>query len=166
MKTHLPDELRAYVTLPDDQHKAEVRLYAALISIGFALSLLEPIFYVEFVPQSMVSKVAGLAPWRHCIVAAFGLCLAALTPHLVSLLFRPKSLGKRWPRRLAGYAALGSGVTWLYLATLAIPMDAGGVEFAYAIRTLGSAVIGVTYGFSLNAQQGRELRKKLHVGAT
>lgn len=161
-------DLRSYVmhaeTLPEDQHKAEVRLYASLITIGFALLLIEPIFYLQWVPMSMVSKVAGLAPWKHCVTAAFGICLAAMTPHLVSLLFRPRSLGVKWPRRCAGYAALGGAVTWLYLAVLAVPLDAGGLEFAYAIRMLGCAVIGVTYGFSINAQQGRELKERFHVG--
>lgn len=157
-------DIRSYIeratSLPNDQQKTEVRLYASLITIGFALSLMEPIFYLETVPQSTIYRVASLAPSAACVMAAFGFCLALLTPHLVALLFRPKSLSCKWPRRLAGYSAFGAAVTWLYLANLAIPMDVGGLEIAYAIRTAGCAVVGVTYGFSVNAQLGRDLRKR------
>lgn len=154
-------DLRAYIrhaaSLPEDQNKAEVRLYAALITVGFALSLIEPIFYLYAVPQAMVFRVASLAPSAWCVAASFGLCLVAMVPHMMSLLFCPETLHKRWPRRFAAYATFGSAVTWLYLANLALPMDAGRLEWAYALRAIGSIVVGVTYGYSLNAQQGREL---------
>lgn len=58
-----------------------------------------------------------------------------------------------------GYATFGAAVTWLFLASLALPMDVGGLEWAYALRAVGSIVIGLTYGFSINAQQGREILK-------
>jgi hypothetical protein len=159
----LVSDIREYVehavSLPRDQNKAEVRIYAALTTIGFILLLVEPVFYLYFVPEAMISKVARLAPSIWCITLAFVLCLIATLPHLCALVFRPDLLGNKWPRRFAAYATFGAAVTWLFLASLALPMDAGGLEWAYALRAVGSIVIGLTYGFSINAQQGREILK-------
>ena len=153
-------DLRGYIarstTLPADQNRTEVRLYATLITVGFALSLLEPIFYLFAVPEAMIVRVSSLAPSIWCVAAAFGLCLLATLPHLFILLFMPTSLWERWPRRFAAYATFGSAVCWVYLANLAYPMDVGYLEWAYALRAVGSIIVGLTFGFSVNAQQGRE----------
>lgn len=159
-------DLRAYVaqasSVPANQNKTEVRIYAALTTVGFMLLLVEPIFYLYKVPGSIVSQVSSLAPSVWCIVACFGICLGMTIPHLFALLFRPDQLWRKWPRRFAAYAALGAAVTWIYLANLAMPLDAGAVEWAYAIRALGSMVIGLTYAFSVNAQQGRDILRAAH----
>lgn len=159
----LVSDIREYVeqavSLPKDQNKAEVRIYAALTTIGFILLLVEPIFYLYTVPEAMITKVARLAPSVWCVSVAFLTCLLATLPHLVILIFRPDLLGNKWPRRFAAYATFGSAVTWLFLANLALPLDVGGLEWAYALRAVGSIVIGLTYGFSINAQQGREILK-------
>lgn len=139
-----------------DQNRAEVRIYAALTTAGFMLSMLEPMFYLLTVPEAMIVRVAGLAPSAWCVFAAFALCMCATLPHLVALILRPHTLARRWPRRFAAYGSFGSAVTWVYLANLAYPMDVGGLEWAYVIRAVGSIFVGLTYGFSVNADQGRE----------
>lgn len=149
-------------SIPADQDRAEVRLYASLITAGFALSLVEPMFYLVAVQQAMIFRVASVAPSMWCVFAAFGLCLCATLPHLCVLIFRPQHLSRQWPRRFAAYATFGSAVTWIYLANLAYPMDVGGLEWAYALRALGSIFVGLTYGFSVNAQQGRDALNASH----
>lgn len=153
-------DLREYIaharTVPADQNRAEVRIYAALTTAGFMLSMLEPMFYLLTVPEAMIARVASLAPSTWCVFAAFALCLCATVPHMFTLMFQPQSLGKRWPRRFAAYGTFGSAVTWIVLANLAYPMDVGGLEWAYFLRAVGSILVGLTYGFSVNADQGRE----------
>lgn len=158
--TDLRDYIERARSIPKDQNRVEVRLLASILTVGFAISLLEPIFYLFTVPMSMIFQVSSLAPSIWCVATAFGLCLIALLPHLVILLFRPHLLGRKWPRKWAGRASFGASVCWIYLATLAYPMDVGSLEWAYALRAAGSMVVGIAYGYSVNAQQGREYRKK------
>lgn len=164
----LAQDLRRYVanaeSVPKDQNKTEVRLYAALTTVGFMLLLIEPIFYLLKVPGSVVLRVASLTPSIWCVATPFILALLMTLPHLAALAFWPDQLWRRWPRRFSAYAAFLAAVTWIYLANLAMPLDAGAVEWAYVIRALGSIVIGLTYGFSLNAQLGRDLLKAIHAG--
>lgn len=141
--------------LPRSQDKAEVRVLATLVTAGFLMSLAEPLVYLFLVPGAVVSKVAALAPSLYCVAAAFVLCFVATLPHLFALLFRPKKLYVTWPRQWAAGGAVGAAVVWLYLAALALPMDVGAVEWAYLTRTIGSLLVGGTYGVSLNAQQLR-----------
>lgn len=145
--------------MPDvsSQDRLEVRILASLLTLGFVFSLAEPIFYLYAVPASLVARVAGLAPSVWCITAAFGLCLVLTLPHLVWLALRPERLDDRWPRTWAAFGALGAAATWIYLANLSLPLDVGGIEWAYGLRAVGSIVIGITYGISLNAQQQREI---------
>ena len=152
--------LRRATSIPTDQNRVEVRLLAAILTVGFAISLFEPIFYLFTVPMSMIFEVASLAPSVWCVAAAFGICLVAVMPHMYCLLFKPESLGKKWPRKWAAHAAIGAAVSWIYLATQAYPMDVGLLWFAYALRAGGSMVVGIAYGYSVNAQQGRAYRKK------
>jgi hypothetical protein len=155
-------DLRSYVarakSLPLNQDKAEVRIYAALLTgvAGYFL-VAEPIFVLLTVPQSPLHRVASLAPSIWCVVIAFIVCLACMTPHLIALLFRPSSLSARWPRSVAAKAAFGAAVIWIYLANLSLPMDLGAVEWAYGLRALGALMLSFSYGYSVNAQLGREI---------
>ena len=161
-KIPLTVDLREWVAktcaLPQNQDKAEVRTLASLVTAGFLFSLIEPLVYLFFVPASLVSRVAGMAPFQYVISIAFGAALVMTIPHLLALLFTPKKLYVEWPRRLATYGALLAAVTWLYLVALAVPLDVGLVEYAYGARVVGSLVVGGAYGVSLNAQQ---LRREL-----
>ncbi len=107
--------------------------------------------------------LSGLAPSLWCVVAAFVLCLVATLPHLAWLAMRPARLGDRWPRVWAAAAAMGAAATWIYLANLSLPLALGGIEWAYGMRAVGSLVIGLTYGISLNAQQMREIEHAPHL---
>lgn len=155
-------DLRKYVShaksVPVNQDKSEVRIYAALLTAvaGYFL-VAEPIFELLTVPQSLLFRVASLAPSYWCVVAAFALCLFGLLPHLTFLLFNPAALSKRWPRSFAARAAFGSAVVWIYLTNLSLPVDLGAIEWAYGIRALGGLVLSFSYGYSVNAQQGREI---------
>ncbi|SFF05117.1 hypothetical protein [Paracidovorax wautersii] len=146
-----------------EQDRIEVRMLAALLTLAFVISLAEPVFYLLAVPQSVIAEVAGVAPSVWCVIAAFGLCLLATLPHLVWLVLRPARLGDRWPRAWAAGGALGAAATWIYLANLSLPLDLGGVEWAYGMRAIGSLVMGLTYGISLNAQQIRETADATHL---
>lgn len=156
MVSEIRDFIAHSTSVPADQNRAEVRIYAALTTAGFMLSMLEPLFYLLTVPGALIVRVSSLAPSMWCVFAAFSLCLCATLPHLFALMFRPHTLGRRWPRRFAAYGTFGSAVTWIYLANLAYPMDVGGLEWAYFLRAVGSILVGLTYGFSVNADQGRE----------
>lgn len=144
-------------SIPVDQDKSEVRIYAALLTAvaGYFL-VAEPIFVLLTVPQSPLFRVAALAPSVWCVVVAFLICLLCMVPHLLALLFKPSSLSTTWPRGVAARAAFGAAVTWLYLGNLAMPMDLGAIEWAYFFRALCSLMLSFSYGFSVNAQMGRE----------
>jgi hypothetical protein len=142
--------------LPQNQDKSEVRTLAALVTAGFLVSMAEPLFYLFLVPESLVARVAGMAPFVYLVAGAFALCLLGTLPHLFALMFRPQSLAVVWPRRLAAKCAIGAAVVWIYLAGLATPLDVGAVEWAYGLRAFGSLLVGGAYGVSLNAQQLRE----------
>lgn len=153
-------DLRRWVedtcALPRNQDKAEVRALAAIVTAGLLVSMAEPLFYLFLVPSSLVSRVAGMAPSVYCVAAAFAVCLLLTLPHLVALLCFPRTLHMAWPRRMAAHGAVGAAVVWLYLASLATPLDLGAVEWAYGLRAMGSLLVGGAYGVSLNAQQLRE----------
>lgn len=155
-------DIRAYVaratSLPLDQNKTEVRMYAASVTAiaGYFL-IAEPIFVLLTVPQSPMFKVASAAPSVYCVAAAFSLCLMCLIPHLFALVFRPKSLNTQWPRKLAALASFGSAVAWVYMANLSLPLDLGGIELAYVLRAIGALSLAFNYAYSVNAQQGREI---------
>jgi hypothetical protein len=160
--TPLVHDIRDYIahaaSLPSDQNKAEVRIYAALLTIAFISFLMgEPLIYLLSVPDAMIIRVASLAPSQWSIVAAFAICLFVTIPHLCSLLFAPGSLSSRWPRRFATYGGIGCAVTWIYLGNLAIPLDTGSLEIGYFLRSAFSLLMAGAYAFSMNAQQGREI---------
>lgn len=156
------DQARAYAqrapSLPANQDRSEVRVYATLITIGLALLLCEPIFYLLTVPDALISRVSQLAypgPW--VVAMVYGVALLGVVPHLGALCFAPRTLGAKWPRRAAGAAAWLAGFMWVYLAWKAYPLDYGLLWVAYAIRGIGSVSIAVAFGVSLNAQGLREV---------
>lgn len=163
---HRVDDLRRYVaTSPSfvrDQDRAEVRVQAIFIAAVFLLLLIEPLYYIQTVPGALIGRVASTAPSRCCVVGAFALSFLAMLPHLWTLLFRPDLLGVLRYRVWATFAALGASITWIVLATLAEPMDLGGLEWAYVIRALATICIAGIYAFSVNAQHLREVVNAPH----
>ncbi|CAN5719873.1 hypothetical protein BH10PSE18_BH10PSE18_50290 [soil metagenome] len=154
------DDIRRYLAAapawPVDQDRAEVRLQAGFITAVFLLLLVEPIFCIFEVPDSMITRVSGVAFSRWCVVGGFGLSFMGALPHLFTLLFRPDLLHVKCYRRWATFAALGAAATWMVLANVAIPLDVGAVEWAFGIRAFVCLFIGGIFGFSVNAQQMRE----------
>lgn len=139
-----------------DQNRIEVRVYAALITTGLALLLLEPIFYLLTVPEALISKVATLVPPSHWVVPlVYCLALVAVLPHLFTLYFMPSMLSRRWPRCMAAWAAFGAGAMWIFMAWKAYPLDYGLLFVAYSVRAVASVSIAVAYAISINAQDLR-----------
>lgn len=163
---HRVEDLRRYVahapSFIRDQDRAEVRVQAIFISAVYLLLLLEPLYYIYTVPGAMIARVSSTAPSVWCITGSFALCFVAMLPHLWTLIFRPDLLGQKRYRVWAAFAALGASVTWLVLANLAVPMDVGGLEWAYGIRALATLCIAGIYAFSVNAQQLREVAYAPH----
>lgn len=154
------ENLRDYVawapSLPRNQDRAEVRLQASFITAAFLLLLAEPIFYIFFVPDALISRVSSIAYSRWCVVGAFGLAFAAALPHLFTLIFKPDILHRKCFRTAAAWAAIVAACTWMVLANRAVRLDVGGLEWAYGIRAMVSLFIGGIFAFSVNAQQMRE----------
>jgi len=163
---HTVEDLRRYVaqapSLPADQDRAEVRVQAIFIAMVFLLLLVEPLYYIHTVPGAMIARVASTAPSQWCVTGAFGVSFLAMVPHLWTLLFRADLLDRKGYRISATLAALGASVTWIVLANLAVPMDVGGLEWAYGIRALATLCIAGIYAFSINSQQLREVMHATH----
>ncbi|MDO9357855.1 MAG: hypothetical protein Q7T70_02535 [Polaromonas sp.] len=162
---HTLDEAREYArrafSLPADQDRTEVRIYATMLTVGLALMLCEPIFCLLTVPDSLISTVSRLVQPSHWIVAGvFGLALAAVLPHLFMLCVMPGHLSARWPRQCAGWAAFVAGCMWIFLALKAAPLDYGGLWAAFVVRALCSVSLAFAFGFSVNAQDLRDYAKE------
>ena len=157
MMTLTPADIRRYATsLPVGQDRAEVRLMSLVITGGFLFGLLEPVFYILSVPASTLAHVAALSVPR--LIAGLFLAAAAMTlPHFGSLLFFPRLLEKRGPRKWATWGAMLSAVLWAYLGTLAQPLDLNLLPLLYWLNAVGCVIVGGVYGFSLNSQQIRSL---------
>lgn len=153
-------DIRRYIAgapaLPDNQDRTEVRIQALFITSAFMLLLIEPIFYILLVPGSSIAKVSLMASSPWIVIGPYAAAMILTAPHLADLIFRPDRLRIKWPRRCAAVATLLAALAWLLLANLAMPLDTGPLEWAYAIRTTVCVCIGLIYGFSVNAQQMRE----------
>lgn len=153
-------DLREWVkktcALPQNQNQSEVRVLASLVAAFFLASVGEPLFYLIFVPSSLLSQVARLSTVEYGVPAALAFSFVMTLPHLATLLFWPDKLHLAWPRKIAAWGALIAATAWLYMAALATPLDVGAVEWAYGMRVIGSLLVGGTYGISLNAQQLRD----------
>lgn len=143
--------------LPLNPDRTEVRIMAAVITLGFVAHSLKSAYYLLMVGVGPLARVVRDSPIpTGCIAALFVLAALATLPHVVSLTFMPRTLACKFPRRAAAYSALGIAVAWLYLANRAYPMHLGGVWAVYLCNMLGCVVVSMTYGFSVNAQQLRE----------
>ncbi|CAA2107610.1 hypothetical protein [Variovorax paradoxus] len=162
---HTIDEAREYArrafSLPRDQDRTEVRIYATMLTVGLALMLCEPIFYLLTVPDSLISTVSKLVQPSHWIVVGvYGFSLLAVLPHLFMLCVMPGRLSLRWPRQCAGWAAYAACCMWIFLAYKAYPLDYGLLWAAYLVRALCSVSLAFAFGFSVNAQDLRDYAAK------
>jgi hypothetical protein len=147
----------ARIPTPSQQDRLEVRLLTIYVTLSFANDLVGPITYIYQVAPSMLFKVASLAHATGVIGLLFIVSLVLMLPHVFSLLFLPRKLGCRWPRKLACLAAAISSLTWFYLAVLASPLDMGPLSLLYGRQGLESLFLSLLFAVSLNAQQLRSL---------
>lgn len=147
-----------------DQDRVEVRLLSLVLTGSFLNDLVEPIFYIATVHDSMIYRVACLTHTPWAVVAIFAAAALVALPHFVALLCMPRFLACRAPRKMACAAACAASLLWAYLGTLALPLDAGALPFLYWRACLGALVIAAVYGFSLNSQQLRILNEARQAG--
>lgn len=157
------DDIRHYAFLsknmPVEQDKAEVRMQSLFVTLIFVLLCLEPVFYILTVPGSMIARISLLAPSVWCIVASFSIASLATIPHMYALLTHSGPPNDQLFKIWAALASFGAALVWIYLANLAYPLDAGWLEWAYALRSAICLCIASIYGYSVNAQQMKEAIK-------
>ncbi|WP_295986484.1 hypothetical protein [uncultured Variovorax sp.] len=134
----------------------EIRMYQAAAVIIVLLLVIEPQLYLYDVEESLIYRVARLAPSPYMVTGLFLAGLIACLPHLFSLIFMPSKLGLYWPRIWAAGGCFLISVTWIYLANLAAPLDLGSLSGSYLVRSAVTVVIGLFYAYSVNSQQARE----------
>lgn len=144
-------------SLPLDQNRAEVRMYAAVTAILLVLLMVEPTVYLLSVPESVYARTMTISRVSFHVIAAIHLALVlAALPHLTDLMWRPHRLGQLWPRAVACVAAFFAACMWLYAATMAYPLDYGLAWLAYFVRAVVLGGIAFILGWSVNAQHLRE----------
>lgn len=137
--------------------RVEVRLLAAYVTGRAINDLWGYVVYVLHIDGSVLHKVATLPPGAHVVGALFAAAMALLVPHFLSLLFFPRRLSVRWPRKLALLGAVVACLTWFHLANQARPMDVSGLAWSYFRYAIADLALATVYGVSLNAQLARAL---------
>lgn len=152
-----PTDIIAMAKLPQDQDRAEVRIYAAALTVVFILSCLSPAFFILLDPGSDVAKTTRVSqvPGFAIAIAFFASGLAAV-PHCITLVGLPSYLRRREPRLCAIWGACLAGFAWLYLGVTVEPLDFGDPPWAYWLKSIGCALIAGVYAYSLNNQLIRE----------
>lgn len=145
------------IPTPSEQDRLEVRLLTIYVTLSFANDLIGPITYIYQIAPSMLFKVASLARATGFVGSLFVVALLLMLPHAVALVFFPRSLACRWPRKAACLAAAITSLTWFYLAVLAVPLDSGPLSFLYGRQAMESLFLSLLFAVSLNAQQLRKL---------
>lgn len=161
---HLTPELlrgldAAPVPTPEQQDHLEVRLLTLYLTWSFINNLVGPITYVYGLAPSLLYQVAAMSHGEWLVGAMFVIALLLAIPHAVALLFFPRTLAVRWPRKCATLAAVLVTVTWCYLGVLALPLDLGPLSWLYFRQGLESVGLAFLYAISLNAQLLRAINK-------
>lgn len=137
--------------------RVEVRLLAAYVTGRAINDLWGYIVYVLHIDTSVLHKVASLPPGAKAVGIFFCLAAVLLVPHFVSLVFFPRRLSVRWPRKLALMGAVVACLTWFHLANQARAIDVGGLAWTYFRYAFADLALAAIYGVSLNAQIARAL---------
>lgn len=164
---HLTPELlhgmrSASIPTAEQQDHLEVRLLTMYLTLSFINDLVGPITYIYQLAPSLLYKVASLSHGSWAVGAMFCVALVLALPHAFALVFFPRTLAVRWPRKAATLAAVIVTVTWCYLAILSLPMDAGPLFWLYLRQAVESVALAFLYAISLNAQLLRALSKVMH----
>lgn len=149
----------APIPTPAQQDHLEVRLLTIYLTVVFINGLVGPITYIYGLAPSLLYRVAQMSHGTWLVGAMFVSALILALPHAVCLVFFPKTLAMRWPRKAATLAAAIVTLTWAYLAILALPLDAGPLFWLY-LRQAGESIgLAFLYAISLNAQLLRAINK-------
>lgn len=144
-------------SLPIDQNRAEVRMYASVTALLLVLLMIEPTVYLAAVPDAIYTRTMRVSRLSFEVLVGMHIALATTAiPYLANLLFMPDKLRTLWPRTFACVAAFFAACVWLYAATMAYPLDYGMVWVAYLVRSLVLGGIAFILGWSVNAQHLRE----------
>lgn len=154
-------DLRSYAakapSLPADQNRVEVRMYASVTALLLVLLMIEPTVYLAAVPDAIYARTMRVSRVSFDALVCIHIFLALTAiPYLLNLLFLPTKLRTIWPRSFACVAAFAAACMWLYAATLSYPLDYGLVWVAYLVRSLVLGGIAFILGWSVNAQHLRE----------
>lgn len=147
-------------TLPVDQDRAEVRIYAAVMTGFFLYILLEAAIYAWTVTAAPLFRIVALTHYPRAVLTAFFLCAAAVIPHFASLIAIPSLLDSRIPRLMATAGSAAAGLLWFYFANEARELDYQGIQYLYATRGVFCLAVATVFAFSLNSQQ---LRARINV---
>lgn len=150
------------VPTPEQQDHLEVRILTLYVTVSFINDLIGPITYIYQLTPSLLYRVAALSHGAWAVGAMFVLALLLALPHAVALLFFPRTLDTRWPRKLATLSAAIVTLTWAYLAVLSLPLDAGPLFWLYMRQAADSIGLAFIYAISLNAQLLRAIHKAVH----
>lgn len=160
-----PKEILALAKMPADQDRAEVRIYAAAMTVFFMFGCLSPAFFIFLVPASDVAITTRVTTIPSVMIAISFLASAIMAlPHLVSLVGLPQHLRRREPRLWAIWGAAIAGLTWLYLGVTVEPLDFGDAPWAYWCKAIGCLLVAGVYAYSLNSQLLRENDKSAELG--
>lgn len=163
---HLTPELvrgMAHTAVPtaEQQDHLEVRLLTLYITYVFINGLVGPITYIFQLSPSLLFRVASLSHAPNLVGFMYIGALMLATPHALALVFFPKTLATRWPRKLATLAAAVVALTWAYLAVLALPLDAGPLFWLYIRQAVEAIGLAALYAISLNSQLLRAIHRML-----
>lgn len=150
------------VPTPQQQDHLEVRLLAAYVTLEFLKSLIGPIVYILQLSPSLISQVALRSGHPDVIAGMFIAAGVLATPHALSLVFLPRTLEVRWPRKFATLAACLVTLAWAYLAVLTFPLDVSPMFWLYVREAASNVALAFIYAVSLNAQLLRALYKALN----
>jgi hypothetical protein len=142
-------------SLPRNQDRSEVRIFAILTAAIYAANLMETTILATKVDSSLLHMIASLTAHADCIPVIFAICAIVMIPHFISLVFFPQWLTCAFPRRMACMGACGAALMWFYLSYLSVPLDIGPVSYLYAFRAVVHLAFAGVLAFSLNAQQIR-----------
>lgn len=153
----LPSYVAQSTAIPYDKDRAEVRMYAAVVSLAATGALLVTAYYALAMRASLLWQVAAKTGHPGVVGALFLAASALMMPHVFDLLFRPDKLSCTLSRKMACGAMVLTAVLWGVLATEAKPLGFGLVPLTYWASAVGYLLVGGAFGYSLNAQQGRQL---------
>lgn len=135
------------------QDHLEVRLLSIFATWAFLNGIVGPITYLYQLAPSILYRVAALSQVPQLVLASFIVAGLLMLPHAVALVFFPKTLYVRWPRKCATASAALVAVNWAYLAVLAQPIDSElSLFWLYGRNMVESLGMAFLFAMSLNAQ--------------